>query len=368
MLLEQNKAKEIAALLKSIKSETKLFGDDVDRCNVVIGKTITVTKPYVSLEVEGHGSPSVFSPQDPEAFFAALSSIPGVQAIEYNGEKMCVNVIGADGSSISAPINKDPVSIRFAFDCTLMGIIEDAKELKQSLEHALAHASDDGICSNINAVLFAEKDGRITLTATDSYRLLYEYPVKGSYTTEYIEPKLLNRDGLILLKKYLGKTRGEIKLFAEDGGVLFYGVTRRGVRFYLHCLRADGEFPLYRRLLPKADRRYVVENPAALARRIKDGAKQIGVTRRNVHQATAELRFTPESLYVVLLHEEEEGPRVEFEHPGWGDDEHTFLFNPTFIADALAPYANEIELGIEEGKEYPILVGGYGLLMPKVRR
>src|SRR5690606_37318394 len=122
------------------------------------------------------------------------------------------------------------------------------------------------------------------------------------------------------------------------------------------------------RLLPKADRRYVVENPAALARRIKDGAKQIGVTRRNAHQATAELRFTPESLYVVLLHEEEEGPRVAFEHPGCGNDERTYLSNPTFIADGLAPDATQIGLGIEGGKEYPILTGGYGLLMPKVRR
>jgi DNA polymerase-3 subunit beta len=205
-------------------------------------------------------------------------------------------------------------------------------------------ASRDEARPVLTGVLLEISREGVTLVATDSYRLA----VRDLVATADGEAKAIVPERAISeAGRAAGvEEKGEVELVVDESQVSF-----RVGGLALTSRLIEGEFPIYRQLLPEG-----YENQLTVSRQqLMEAVKRVGLMARD----TTPVRLEFNALGVKLSSSSPDvGEAVEAVEARYEGDDITVAFNPTYLADGLAVATGEsVRLEVRDGLKPGIVRG-----------
>jgi DNA polymerase-3 subunit beta len=244
----------------------------------------------------------------------------------------------------------------------------DPDDLARALSQVIRGASSDESRQILTGVLWEIADGKLTLVATDSYRLAVRaLGVKGGGT----EPRkvVLPARSLGELARALQGGGAEVRAVARDNLIVFFvrsnpeggsGAEESviGSRFI------EGEFPNYRQLLPSDyPNRLTVDREELL-----DVVKRVGLLAQNNLPVKLQLGAELE----VSAHTPDVGEGQEIIDADYNGESLVIAFNPQFLSEgASAVRSDKLVIEVLDGLKPAVLRGeeddGFTYLLMPVR-
>jgi DNA polymerase-3 subunit beta len=191
-----------------------------------------------------------------------------------------------------------------------------------TVDRVIRAASKDESRPVLTGVLVHLEPGRLTMAATDSYRMAVRETTLADAIPEPLEAIVPAR-ALAELGRLLGNTTGSLSV-SVDRNMVAFGVD--GV--WLTARRIEGQFPNFRSLRPAA-----FEHEVRLPRaELLDVVKRVGVFARN--NAPLRLAFAPGEL-TVSASTPDVGDAHETIPASFGGDPFEIGFNAEFFRDGL---------------------------------
>jgi len=139
----------------------------------------------------------------------------------------------------------------------------DNESLKEMIDKTSFAVSTDETRYNINGFLFEKENSTIRMVATDGHRLAYIEKNDIGVATEQKEGVLLPRKGVLEIRKLL-EDEGDFMLgITQKNAVMKKGDTLISVRLL------EGEFPDYKKVIPKENDKEVVADRIGLLSSLK---------------------------------------------------------------------------------------------------
>lgn len=234
-----------------------------------------------------------------------------------------------------------------------IGVELDSGVLAGSLAQVVRSASSDESRQVLTGVLWEIEPGRLTLAATDSYRLaVSEIEVEGG-PAEVVKVILPAR-ALGELGRALQGTAGRVKTLVRENLVTFFlgpsGQEGFAGESVIASRFIEGEFPNYRRLLPEGyPNTLTVEREPLL-----ETVKRVGLLAQN--NLPVKLRLADELEVSAHTPDVGEGQEVvDAEHQG---ESFVIAFNPQFLHDGASAIRTErVVLEAGDGLKPALLKG-----------
>jgi DNA polymerase III subunit beta len=239
----------------------------------------------------------------------------------------------------------------------------EASALAEALSQVVRAASGDESRQILTGVLWELEQGKVTLAATDSYRLaVRSLPVSGGPAEE--RKVVLPARTLGELARALQAATGAVNAIVKENLVAFsiegagedaQGEWTIGSRFI------EGEFPKYRQLIPEAYPNLLTVDRELLL----EVTKRVGLLAQNNLPVKLQLANELE----VSAHTPDVGEGQEVIEAIYEGESLVIAFNPQFLIDgASAITTKRIEMQVGDGLKPAILRGESGdftyLLMP----
>ncbi|MDQ3783444.1 MAG: DNA polymerase III subunit beta [Actinomycetota bacterium] len=207
----------------------------------------------------------------------------------------------------------------------------DSGVLAGSLAQVVRSASSDESRQVLTGVLWEIKAGRLTLAATDSYRLaVSEIEVEGG--PGGVVKVILPARALAELGRALQGPGGSVKTLVRDNLVTFFlaasGQEGSGGESVIASRFIEGEFPNYRRLLPEGYPNTLTVDREALLETVK----RVGLLAQN--NLPVKLRLAGE--LEVSAHTPDVGEGQEVVDAEYQGESFVIAFNPQFLHDGAA--------------------------------
>ncbi len=191
-----------------------------------------------------------------------------------------------------------------------------------TVDRVIRAASKDESRPVLTGVLVHLEPGRLTMAATDSYRMAVRETALADVVPEPVEAIVPAR-ALAELGRLLGSSSGTLAV-CVDRNMIAFGVD--GV--WLTARRIEGQFPNFRSLRPAA-----FEHEVRLPRaELLDVVKRVGIFARN--NAPLRLSFAPGEL-TVSASTPDVGDAQETIPASFGGDPFSIGFNADFFRDGL---------------------------------
>jgi len=139
----------------------------------------------------------------------------------------------------------------------------DNESLREMIDKTSFAVSTDETRYNINGFLFEKENSTIRMVATDGHRLAYIEKNDIGVATEQKEGVLLPRKGVLEIRKLL-----------EDDGEFMLGITQKNAVMkkgdtLISIRLLEGEFPDYKKVIPKENDKEVVADRIGLLSSLK---------------------------------------------------------------------------------------------------
>jgi DNA polymerase-3 subunit beta len=205
-------------------------------------------------------------------------------------------------------------------------------------------ASRDDARPVLTGVLLEIRPDRVTLVATDSYRLaIRELVATAADEARAIVPeRALSEAG----RAAGALEEGDVEIFVEESQVSF-----EIGRLTLTSRLIEGEFPNYRQLVPEA-----YENRLTAPRQpLTDAVRRVGLLARDT--SPVRMEFNP--LGVKLSSSSPDlGQAVEVVEARYEGEEITAAFNPQYLGDGLAAVTGEtVRVEVRDGLKPGVVRG-----------
>jgi DNA polymerase-3 subunit beta len=264
-------------------------------------------------------------------------------SVRIDADASTVKIAGGAAEFTLRVLPADDFPAMAAPEEAINGVV-DAKQFLQAVSQVTRAASHDEARPILTGVLVEAQVGRITLAATDSYRLAVR-EVSWSGTP----PETLRR---VIPARALSEaaraadTENEVKLSFGDSQA---GVEAGGRRLTTRLI--EGEFPNWRQLIPDAhpntlriDREAFLES----VRRVGILAQQGVPVRLELAEGGVKLTSATQDL----------GDAVEHAPGTYQGEPATVAFNPAYLSDGLAAVdATEVVLSVRDGLKPALLRG-----------
>jgi DNA polymerase-3 subunit beta len=298
-------------LIKTSKNRLSIAATNLD---------IAITH-YIGAKVSDEGSITVPA----RLMQDFVNSLPeGVINLELDGNKL--NITTEQYQSVVNGINAEDFPVMPAIDGGSSWKI-DGGLFKKSLQQVAFAASSDETRPVLTGVLLQSRDGKLTIAATDSYRLAEKHLGKQTQDFQLLIPASAMQD----LLRVIGEAESDITVTYDDQQALFQvGDVELVTRL------VDGQYPDYQKLIPqnfatvallkKADFVNVTKVSSLFAR------ESAGSVTISVDEATQKL-----SIRSVASQLGENTATAEAKISGSG----SITLNSRFILDALNALAGE---------------------------
>lgn len=230
----------------------------------------------------------------------------------------------------------------------------DSGVLAGSLTQVVRSASSDESRQVLTGVLWEIEPGRLTLAATDSYRLaVSEIEVQGG--PEEVVKVILPARALAELGRALQGTTGRVKTLVRDNLMTFFfasgGPEGSGEGESVIASRfIEGEFPNYRRLLPEGYPNALIVDRESLLETVK----RVGLLAQN--NLPVKLRLAAE--LEISAHTPDVGEGQEVVDAEYQGESFVIAFNPQFLYDgASAIRTQRVVLEAGDGLKPALLKG-----------
>ena len=230
----------------------------------------------------------------------------------------------------------------------------DSGALAGSLAQVVRSASSDESRQVLTGVLWEIEPGRLTLAATDSYRLaVSEIEVEGD-PGEAVKVILPAR-ALAELGRALQGTGGRVRTLVRDNLVTFFLATggqegSGGGQSVIATRFIEGEFPNYRRLLPEGYPNALTVDRESLLETVK----RVGLLAQN--NLPVKLRLAGE--LEVSAHTPDVGEGQEVVDAEYQGEPFVIAFNPQFLHEGASAIRTErVVLEAGDGLKPALLKG-----------
>lgn len=229
----------------------------------------------------------------------------------------------------------------------------DSGVLAGSLAQVVRSASSDESRQVLTGVLWEIEPGRLTLAATDSYRLaVSEIEVEGG--PGEVRKVILPARALGELGRALQGTGGRVKTLVRENLVTFFLVTggqEGSARESVIASRfIEGEFPNFRRLLPEGYPNNLTVDRESLLETVK----RVGLLAQN--NLPVKLRLAAE--LEVSAHTPDVGEGQEVVDAEYQGESFVIAFNPQFLHDGASAIRTErVVLEAGDGLKPALLKG-----------
>lgn len=230
----------------------------------------------------------------------------------------------------------------------------DSSTLAGSLAQVVRSASSDESRQVLTGVLWEIEPGRLTLAATDSYRLaVSEIEVEGG-PAEVVKVILPAR-ALAELGRALQGTGGRVRTIVRDNLVSFFLAAggdegSGGGQSVIATRFIEGEFPNYRRLLPEGYPNALTVDRESLLETVK----RVGLLAQN--NLPVKLRLAGE--LEVSAHTPDVGEGQEVVDAEYQGEPFVIAFNPQFLHDGASAIRTErVVLEAGDGLKPALLKG-----------
>jgi len=230
----------------------------------------------------------------------------------------------------------------------------DSGALAGSLAQVVRSASSDESRQVLTGVLWEIEPGRLTLAATDSYRLaVSEVEVEGG-PGEAVKVILPAR-ALAELGRALQGTGGRVRTLVRDNLVTFFLATggqegSGGGQSVIATRFIEGEFPNYRRLLPEGYPNALTVDRESLLETVK----RVGLLAQN--NLPVKLRLAGE--LEVSAHTPDVGEGQEVVDAEYQGEPFVIAFNPQFLHEGASAIRTErVVLEAGDGLKPALLKG-----------
>ncbi len=229
--------------------------------------------------------------------------------------------------------NKQPIEI-------------SADDLKEALTQTVFAASNDEARPVLTGVLFSSEDKKLTMVATDSYRLAEKKLTNTNLDQDALIPATAAQD----LLRTIQESDEQIELLIEEAQAQFtIGETTLITRL------VDGQFPDYKKLLPKNNETKVMVNRKELVSVAKTASL---FARESAGSITLQVSEGDQSIHVASVASQigENQATISAKVENDGD----ITLNSRFLIDALNAITSEkIEISFS-GKVKPCLIKPVG--------
>lgn len=229
----------------------------------------------------------------------------------------------------------------------------DSGVLAGSLAQVVRSASSDESRQVLTGVLWEIEPGRLTLAATDSYRLaVSEIEVEGG--PGEVVKVILPARALAELGRALQGTGGRVRTLVRENLVTFFlttgGQEGSGGESVIASRFIEGEFPNYRRLLPEGYPNALTVDRESLLETVK----RVGLLAQN--NLPVKLRLAGE--LEVSAHTPDVGEGQEVMDAEYRGESFVIAFNPQFLHDgASALRTKRVVLEAGDGLKPALLKG-----------
>ncbi len=230
----------------------------------------------------------------------------------------------------------------------------DSGTLAGSLAQVVRSASSDESRQVLTGVLWEIEPGRLTLAATDSYRLaVSEIEVEGG--PGEVVKVILPARALAELGRALQGTGGRVKTLVRDNLVSFFLAAgghegSGGGQSVIATRFIEGEFPNYRRLLPEGYPNALTVDRESLLETVK----RVGLLAQN--NLPVKLRLAGE--LEVSAHTPDVGEGQEVVDAEYQGEPFVIAFNPQFLHDGASAIRTErVVLEAGDGLKPALLKG-----------
>ena len=239
----------------------------------------------------------------------------------------------------------------------------DAGELASALSQVVRAASGDESRQILTGVLWELESGRVTLAATDSYRLAVR-SLDATGGPEDERKVVLPARTLGELARALQGAPGSVTALVKENLVAFSiagaGEDQAG-EWIIGSRFIEGEFPKYRQLIPEAYPNTLVVDRELLL----EVTRRVGLLAQNNLPVKLQLANELE----VSAHTPDVGEGQEVIEADYDGESLVIAFNPQFLIDGASAISSQrIEMQVGDGLKPAILRGGTGdftyLLMP----
>ena len=239
----------------------------------------------------------------------------------------------------------------------------DANDLASALSQVVRAASGDESRQILTGVLWELESGRVTLAATDSYRLAVR-SLEASGGPEVERKVVLPARTLGELARALQGASGSVTALVKENLVAFSiegAGEDAGGQWIIGSRFIEGEFPKYRQLLPEA-----YPNTLTVDRELLlEVTKRVGLLAQNNLPVKLQLANELE----VSAHTPDVGEGQEVIEAEYEGESLVIAFNPQFLIDGASAISSQrIEMQVGDGLKPAILRGETGdftyLLMP----
>lgn len=239
----------------------------------------------------------------------------------------------------------------------------DASELASALSQVVRAASGDESRQILTGVLWELESGRVTLAATDSYRLAVR-SLEASGGPEGERKVVLPARTLAELARALQGASGAVTALVKENLVAFSiaGAGENAAGEWIIGSRfIEGEFPKYRQLIPEAYPNTLVVDRELLL----EVTRRVGLLAQNNLPVKLQLANELE----VSAHTPDVGEGQEVIEADYNGESLVIAFNPQFLIDGASAISSQrIEMQVGDGLKPAILRGETGdftyLLMP----
>jgi DNA polymerase III subunit beta len=204
-----------------------------------------------------------------------------------------------------------------------------AGALAETIERVARAASRDEVRPILTGILVSVEEGRLTMVATDSYRLSVKHTTLEGGSPSAFEANVPARALRELARIVTQTAVGEVEVALPGNQIVF-----RAGRFVLSSRLIDGQFPSYRQLLPDA-----FDHDVRLPR-----SELLDVTRRIRHlaqrNAPLKLSFAPGEL-TVSAETPEIGDASESMPCAFEGEPLEIAFNPQFFIEGIESVETE---------------------------
>lgn len=293
-------------------------------------------------------------------YLASVLKVGTPRAVDADGDTLRVedadgvkHALDAKNATLPATVDPEGVPVRL-----------DVPALRKVFKKIEPFASTDATRPVIGCLRLRAKDGRLLATATDSYRLVHDYPLPNVTEPEGFKELLLPAAAMKLLLGCLPTGHKSAVLYPD--GTL--GALGDGWGLQLKNTREEGGYPRVEGIIP-GEYKYsmYLYNPQAVAKKLAAACKSMGMRRNDSTDFRLILPLDDEEETTLYVRDTREDRHVSIpilltgKRPGVGE----MHYNPQFFLDALAlvdEHDDTAEVGLNEPNG-PTKVGP-GIVMP----
>lgn len=218
----------------------------------------------------------------------------------------------------------------------LVTVSLESKLIHEAITQTLFAAANDDTRPILNGLLFRFQTGRISVVATDGYRLAsYQSPISAKVTGDYILPK---------------RSLQELQRLLDDSGELELSISQTQVRFQINdtvliSRVLEGNFPSYETIIPKSAKLTVKVGVTVLLQSLKIASL---FSRDSAYSTKLELIGKKLRIIAVSAQIGENVNEIELEKEV--DEKFTISLNAQYAIDLLSTVSGDVEIGFIDNK------------------